>query len=114
MVYKSVSPLTRGNPESALRWTIKSTRVLAEELKRFGHNVSHIKVNELLNELGYSLSKGWFPQVHAKRIEGNQHVDRDAQFAYINNKIVPYFQFCIGENTVSLFHVSILFWLFSL
>ncbi|MEI6349452.1 MAG: ISAzo13 family transposase [Bacteroidota bacterium] len=76
-----VSPLTRGDPESALRWTIKSTRVLADELKHFGHNISHTKVSMLLSELGYSL------QANAKRIEGNQHPDRNAQFLYINDKI---------------------------
>lgn len=80
-----VSPLTRGNPESALRWTIKSTRVLADELKRcYGYKISHTKVSELLSELGYSL------QSNSKRIEGKQHADRDGQFVYINDKIESY------------------------
>ena len=43
-----VDPFTRGDPESALRWTCKSVRKLAEELQRQGHDVSHTLVAELL------------------------------------------------------------------
>src|SRR5713226_8985611 len=50
-----VEPVTRGDPESALRWTSKSVRTLAQELTRLGHQVSHQLVSELLHTLGYSL-----------------------------------------------------------
>ena len=73
-----VSPDTRGDPESLLRWTCKSTRQLADELTRQGHRVGRVTVGELLHELGYSL------QANAKVLEGTQHPDRDHQFRYIN------------------------------
>lgn len=73
-----VSPLTRGDPESPLRWTSKSSRKLAEELCRIGHNVSHTTVTKLLRELGYSL------QGNSKALDGASHPDRDDQFEYIN------------------------------
>src|SRR5205823_10839031 len=50
-----VSPATRGDPQSPLRWTSKSTRRLAEELGRRGRRVSHVTVASLLDDLGYSL-----------------------------------------------------------
>lgn len=73
-----VDPETRGDPESPLRWTTKSTRVLAEVLSTSGHPVSHVRVGELLHQLGYSL------QANAKVTEGKQHPDRDGQFRHIN------------------------------
>ena len=73
-----VEPGTRGDPESPLRWSCKSLRVLAEELNAQGHTVSHVVVGELLKAQGFSL------QGNAKVIEGNQSPDRDAQFRYIN------------------------------
>ena len=73
-----VDPGTRGDPESPLRWSCKSLRVLADELKAQGHTVSHVVVGELLKAQGFSL------QGNAKVIEGNQSPDRDAQFHYIN------------------------------
>ena len=75
-----IEPATRGDPESPLRWTCKSTRKLARELKMMGHNVSHTRVAELLRGQGYSL------QSNQKVIEGNNHPDRNAQFIFINNK----------------------------
>src|SRR5712692_3331785 len=53
-----VEPVTRGDPESPLRWTCKSVRKLAEELRTLGHQTSHRMVAELLHELGYSLQIG--------------------------------------------------------
>src|SRR5882762_357376 len=50
-----VEPVTRGDPQSPLRWTSKSTRKLAEELNARGHQVSHVSVADLLNDLDYSL-----------------------------------------------------------
>ncbi len=69
---------TRGDPESPLRWTCKSTRSLARELGRQRHPVSHVKVAQLLHALDYSL------QSNRKTQEGAEHPDRDAQFRHIN------------------------------
>jgi hypothetical protein len=76
-----IDPVTRGDPESPLRWTCKSIRKLAEELRRMGHATSHRMVAELLHELGYSL------QGNRKTIEGKGHPDRNAQFEHINRKV---------------------------
>jgi len=73
-----VEPVTRGDPESPLRWTAKSTRKLAEELTAAGHPVSPQKVGQLLKEVGYSL------QSNQKTLEGTAHPDRNAQFEFIN------------------------------
>jgi Rhodopirellula transposase DDE domain len=73
-----VDPLTRGDPQSPLRWTCKSTRRLAEELCRQRHPVSDRTVATLLREAGYSL------QANRKTREGGQHADRNAQFEYLN------------------------------
>ncbi len=73
-----VEPSTRGDPESALRWTCKSLRVLAGELVRVGHTVSYRTVGRLLKYMDYRL------QANSKTLEGAQHADRDAQFEYIN------------------------------
>lgn len=78
---KLVSPLTRGDPESVLRWTCKSTYKLAKELKRQGYQVSRQTIGRLLKSLGYSL------QAPSKTDEGGNHPDRNAQFEYINNKV---------------------------
>jgi hypothetical protein len=75
-----IDPLTRGDPESPLRWTCKSTRRLAEELVGQGHPVSARTVAVLLKEMGYSL------QANCKTREGRQHPDRNAQFEYINSQ----------------------------
>jgi hypothetical protein len=76
-----VEPTTRGDPESPLRWTIKSTRVLAEELTRQAHPVSHATVATLLEQEGFSL------QANRKTREGGKHPDRNAQFEYINGRV---------------------------
>ncbi|OHE65089.1 MAG: transposase [Treponema sp. RIFOXYC1_FULL_61_9] len=73
-----VEPLARGDPESPLRWTCKSTRMLAVELAKQNHPVSHEKVAQLLHGMDYSL------QGNRKTEEGNDHPDRDAQFQHIN------------------------------
>lgn len=79
-----ISPVTRGDPESHLRWTSKSTRKLAEALGKQGHTVCHQTVASLLIEMGYSL------QANKKVIEGGSHPDRDAQFEHINQKVADY------------------------
>jgi len=81
-----VEPVTRGDPESPLRWSCKSTRKLAEELNNMGHKASHSTVAVLLSDLGYSL------QGNKKIIEGESHPDRNAQFEYINNLTQAYQQ----------------------
>jgi transposase len=50
-----VEPLVRGDPESFLRWSAKSTRHLAQELQRQGYSIGDRKVAALLHQLGYSL-----------------------------------------------------------
>ena len=76
-----VEPLTRGDPDSPLRWTCKSTRVLATELSLQNHPLSHEKVAQLLRDMDYSL------QGNRKTEEGNDHPDRDEQFRYINEQV---------------------------
>ena len=75
-----VEPVTRGDPESPLRWTCKSLRRLAEELVAEGYTVSYRTVGRLLKDLKYSL------QGNRKTLEGAQHPDRNAQFEYINRQ----------------------------
>src|SRR5271165_3976771 len=76
-----VEPVTRGDPESPLRWTCKSVRKLATELVRHGHHVSHQLVSELLHTLGYSL------QANRKTREGGKHPDRNEQFEHLNAQV---------------------------
>lgn len=76
-----ISPTTRGEPTSPLRWTCKSTRNLAAELRRQGFEVSASTVRGMLGELGYTL------QGNRKTQEGKQHPDRDAQFEHINARV---------------------------
>ena len=79
-----IEPGTRGDPESPLRWTCKSVRRLAAELRRQGHATSRRMVAELLHNLDYSL------QANAKTMEGASHPDRNAQFEYINTRVRQY------------------------
>jgi len=76
-----VDPATRGDPESPLRWTSKSTRTLAEELSGRGHQVGARTVARLLKAAGYSL------QATRKTDEGGTHPDRDAQFRYLARQV---------------------------
>jgi hypothetical protein len=76
-----VEPAARGDPESPLRWTCKSTRRLAAELAAQEYKVSHALVASLLAEQGYSL------QANRKTKEGTNHPDRDAQFDHINQSV---------------------------
>jgi hypothetical protein len=75
-----VDPDTRGDPQSPLRWTCKSTRELAETLTTQGHPVSDDTVGRLLKQQGYRLQRT------VKTLEGAQHLDRDAQFRYLNEQ----------------------------
>lgn len=85
---------TRGDPMSPLRWTIKSTRVLARELGLQSFQVSSTKVGDMLENMGYSL------QSNRKTIEGKQHPDRNAQFEFIARRAKH--QAKKGEPTISV------------
>ena len=76
-----VEPSARGDPQSPLRWTCKSTRALARQLSLQRHAVSHEKLAQLLRDMNYSL------QANRKTLEGKSHPDRDAQFRYINEQV---------------------------
>ena len=89
-----VEPTSRGDPESPLRWTCKSVRKLAEELKVQGHKTSHRMVAELLHTMGYSL------QANQKTLEGSEHPDRNAQFEHLNEAVQQ--QLRAGEPVVSV------------
>lgn len=89
-----IEPETRGDPESPLRWTTKSTRHLAAELSGMGHSVSHDVVAKILHSLLYSL------QGTRKKLEGSQHPDRDDQFRYIN-KLAKEF-LAAGDPVISI------------
>jgi hypothetical protein len=89
-----IEPVTRGDPQSPLRWTCKSTRRLADELAQQRHPVGARTVAMLLHEAGYSL------QANRKTHEGASHPDRNAQFEYINS-LVRRFQ-NRGEPAVSV------------
>ena len=75
-----VEPSTRGDPESPLRWTSKSTANLASELQALGHKVSPDTVGTMLRSMDFSL------QALAKTREGASHPDRDAQFRHISEQ----------------------------
>jgi hypothetical protein len=75
---KLIEPATRGDPESPLRWTCKSTRLLANELTHRRHSIGPRTVASLLHQAGYSL------QANRKTREGTAHPDRNAQLEYIN------------------------------
>ncbi len=89
-----IEPVSRGDPESPLRWTTKSVRRLAAELGRQGHRVSYRIVGELLHELGYSL------QANRKVLEGTHHPDRNAQFEHLNRAVQ--LQLSLGEPVISV------------
>ena len=85
---------SRGDPEGPLRWTAKSLRNLAAELRAQGHEISARSVAPLLRRLGYSL------QANRKTREGAQHPDRDAQFKHINATVTATLQ--AGEPAISV------------
>jgi hypothetical protein len=89
-----VEPTARGDPQSPLRWTCKSTPRLAKELGQRGHAVSQRSVCDLLAQLDYSL------QATRKTREGGQHPDRDAQFSHIAGMAAQYQ--AAGEPVISV------------
>lgn len=76
-----VDPESRGDPESPLRWSCKSTYKLAEQLSLQGYSISHSQVAQLLSALKDSL------QSNKKTKEGSHHPDRDQQFGHINETV---------------------------
>jgi transposase len=91
---KLVDPESRGDPMTPLRWTCKSLRTLAGQLRDQGHQVSASLVQRLLHEAGYSL------QSNAKTVEGNQNPDRDAQFRHIHDTAAAFL--AAGDPVVSV------------
>jgi hypothetical protein len=78
---KLVDPVTRGDPESPLRWTCKSTYQLSSALSSKKSTISPSSVGRLLRDAGYSL------QGNQKTLEGASHPDRNQQFEHINNMV---------------------------
>jgi len=81
-----VKPHTLGDPMNPLLWTSKSLRKIELELKKQGYGIGHVTVGEMLKSMGYSL------QVNKKTDEGGNHLDRDAQFEYINQAALTFMQ----------------------
>ena len=79
-----LEPVTRGHPESVLKWTCLSMRTLSSQLKASGYTIRHTKLGKLLKEMNFSL------QSNSKRLEGGTHPDRNGQFLYINDKVSQY------------------------
>jgi hypothetical protein len=91
---KLVEPATRGDPMHPLLWTSRSLRNLVKELAKKRHRVCPTVVGNLLRELGYSL------QANAKTREGGKHIDRDAQFRYINTQATAFLS--AGQPVISV------------
>ena len=89
-----IEPVTRGDPESPLRWTCKSLRQLESELRSQGYVVSHTSIGDLLKKLGYSL------QGNRKTLEGVDHPDRNEQFEFINARTEE--AMCNGQPVISV------------
>jgi hypothetical protein len=89
-----VDPVTRGDPQSPLRWTNKSTQRLADELTGQGFVVGSRTVARLLKASGYRL------QANAKVVQGHQHPERDAQFEYVNAVVVEFL--AAGDRVLSV------------
>ena len=89
-----MEPGSRGDPESPLRWTCKSTRKLAAQLTEMGHQIGPSLVRRLLHEMGYSL------QANRKVLEGSSHPDRNEQFEHINATSIEHL--AAGEPVISV------------
>ena len=94
MLMEILEETTAGDPMSALRWTSKSTRGIAEELTRRGHAISSMTVGRYLDEMGYTL------QANQKTLEGAQRPERDAQFRYINKQVKGFLR--SGDPVISV------------
>ncbi len=69
----------KGDPMSLLQWTCKSLDHLVKALSAKGHHIKKSALAEVLHAQGFSL------HANKKTIEGKSHVDRDGQFAHIND-----------------------------
>jgi hypothetical protein len=94
LLTKILEETTAGDPMNSLRWTSKSTRVIAEELTGLGHRVTSVTVARCLEDMGYSL------QANRKSKEGLQHPDRDAQFRYIDRRVKAWLR--TGDPVISV------------
>jgi hypothetical protein len=81
-----IAPYTRGEPDSPLQWVSKSLRNIEAALKQSGFSVSYRIIGDALKLKGFSL------QSNRKRFEGSSHIDRDAQFEFIQKKVNRYFR----------------------
>jgi len=79
-----VESTTRGDPESPLKWTSKSTRNIVKELRKQGTTVCPTTVSDILKICGYSL------QSNRKTREVANHPARNAQFEYIAKKVTSF------------------------
>jgi hypothetical protein len=79
IIKQIIEPHTVGDPERLLLWTSKSVRHIQRALKEKSCKASHELIRQILIDEGYHL------QTNRKTYEGGDHVDRDAQFEYINN-----------------------------
>jgi len=85
-IEKIINGSTAGDPMKSLKWTCKSTRNIAAELKKSGYEITHETVRAILKDQGYSL------QTNRKMLSGKNHPDRDAQFKYINRSVNGFFK----------------------
>lgn len=93
-IERLIQPHTKGDPMNPLRWTSKSTYRIATELNKLGFEIHPGTVGSILREQGYSL------QLNKKEKEGEQHIDRDAQFEFINNRVTS--QIASGWAAISV------------
>jgi hypothetical protein len=89
-----VEPTSSGNPEHPLRWSNRSLRKVAAELRAMGHPLSKTRLAETLRDIGYTL------QTNRKAQEGRGHPDRDGQFRYINERVIE--QQARGQPVISV------------
>jgi hypothetical protein len=73
-----VNPPASDDLEPPLRWTTDGLHTLKSALAQKGHAISHQSVSTRLRELGYRLDSARKPRADTS------HLDRDAQFEYIN------------------------------
>jgi len=89
-----VEDSARGDPESPLKWTNKSLRVLSKEMRKRNHTVSHTKAGHILKANNYRL------QGNKKTKEGTDNPDRDEQFRHIGEKAKTYLD--SGDPVISV------------
>ena len=77
---KLLQDATAGDPITGLKWTRKTCRKIADELKRKGFQVEHSSIPRLVELLGYTL------RVNHKRLSRKQDDRRDLQMCYIENQ----------------------------